>query len=179
MPRITPDLRLTWNPPYQARSELYGQSHIKLLKWRLPGARPGTWGAELPENQYLYIIENANGQPVYAGEADDVRDRFVQRQNALRELGLDPAIVVANYMVRIASVDPSGQLLTAEHWLVRRLVLNDLQNNPRVLQNINLTNKVFTIRSRFAIQNAGSSGNDANRPAYLNRLYRYNPGDTV
>lgn len=136
MPAIT----LTWSAPYTPRSTtpFANAAWIQLLEWRRPPAPPGSL---MPETGGLYVIENPAGQPIYAGQALDLRERFDGRTEVLREFGLAPLVanVVPNHTVRLASVNPKAQLSLAERWLVRRLKLTDNAAALHTLTNILLT----------------------------------------
>lgn len=158
-------ITLTWNANnvFEPHSEQYSSQAdwIYQLIWR---NRNRTL---LPSGAGLYIIENPQVSPVYAGSSDNIRSRFDARTNALRELGLRADAVVPNHRVRLATVNPSAQLDLAEQWLVRILFKRDQNNNQHILQNINLTAQFNAPNDGLTITNSGA------RPDFLNAAYQY------
>jgi hypothetical protein len=167
--KIMPPLPLTlrWYPHYISNAVQHVNGNwINLLQWQ----RSDDHTIKMIRRVGLYVIENPFGSPIYAGKALNLRSRFDSRTDALHNLGLDPAVVVPNHCVRIAILIPNSQFLSlAERWLVRILYREDLTNNdPRILQNIELTRPFNAPIRGLTIKNVG------NRPEYLRATYRYN-----
>ncbi len=121
---------------------------------------------------FLYIIQNQDGVPVYAGQADRLRNRFDARGRVLREFGLNPAEVLAGYTVRTATVAPGAQLNAAERWLVRILYLADQDAEEQTLTNVALT-QAFEATEDLTINNLGTV------PGYLEDQYEYDEGAEI
>lgn len=163
MPAIT----LTWNARIFIPTDgtPYGVNYIYQLELR-------DQDALIPTTPGVYIIENG-GDAIYAGAAQNIRDRFGKRGRVLREFGLVPTLALRDRTVRCATVNPSGQRGLAEQWLVRTLFLNEVQNPPHVLQNIDLTGPFYAPEGGLTITNAGT------RPDDLNLRYVYDEDEEI
>lgn len=164
-----PNITLTWTANlYSPRSEQYGHNDwIFSLKWRRTDN-----DALIPTSAGLYIIHDSDGDVVYAGEADNFRNRFQARADAIQELGLSRSDAVVAHRVKIASVNPANQRALAERWLVRILYIRDQGNMEHLLQNVNLTGQFQAPADGLAIANN-------NRPNYLNANYNYAGGANI
>ncbi len=165
MPAIT----LTWNAgifvPYD--DQPYGDGNlIYVLEMRNQD------NGELPAKPGVYIIENGR-DPIYAGEAQNIRSRFDKRAQVLREFGLVPTLALRDRTVRYATVNPANQRALAEQWLVRTLYLADQEADPHVLQNVELTGQLLAPEDGLTITNAGT------RPSYLNADYTYDGDEEI
>ena len=156
-----PILTLTWRPYYIPVTVDYSPlaTWVKVVQWRrnddnsLITTTPG-----------VYIVEDPFNIPIYAGQADNLRDRFNGRSSTLHELGIVandiPALVFAAASVVINPANYGPRLDWAEAWLVRFLFLRDAAGPARVFQNINLTGPL-------PIPNDGLTVNNVTAPACL------------
>ena len=103
------------------------------MQWRAQGAL-------MPQEGGLYVVEDDQGEPLYAGQSDDLRGRFDGRSAALHELSVTEAdLPIQVRIATVSSAEPSWpweRIALAERWLVRALRRRDQRN---MLQNINLT----------------------------------------
>lgn len=157
-----PNITLTWQPTFVSHGAPYpGAPYIIYLEWRRNDNN-----SLLPQSSsYVYVVENPEGSPVYAGKAKNARGRFNNRANALHELGLHPVDAVSDHIVRIASVNPGSELAWAEKWLVRYLYCKDQQNTTKILQNINLTQSFQAPPGGLTITN--QANRNTTLPVYL------------
>ncbi len=100
----------------------------------------------MPEKpQGLYIIQNTQNSPIYAGKSKNIRERFGKRSKVLTEYKVSVESTLDDYSVWLTSVVSKppqypDKITYGERWVVRFLVLLDERdNNPRLLQNILLT----------------------------------------
>jgi hypothetical protein len=131
-------LTLQWSGPYTALdTQPYfiganAAAWINLVEWQLGGIPPTTGSG-------VYIIENAVGQPVYAGRATNVKSRFDGRNAALHDYFITSAAAMPTHRVWWASVASVPGWLTrvvrAEQWLVRYLYRWDQLQAVQRLQN--------------------------------------------
>ena len=163
-----PNITLTWSTTlYVPTAVQYGVNNwIFTVKWRRGD------NTQLPEGARLYIIQNSDGHPIYAGQADDARSRFNARADALRQLGIAQNADALSHRVDIASINPAARINLAEQWLVRILYLRDHTAPPYLLQNVNLTNP-------FDAPDDGLTVTNNNRPGYLNANYDYMGGEQI
>ncbi|HUI30578.1 MAG TPA: GIY-YIG nuclease family protein [Candidatus Acidoferrales bacterium] len=165
-----PNITLTWTASlYSPRAEQYGDNDwIFSLKWRRTDN-----DTLITRNAGLYIIQDSDGDVVYAGKADNFRNRFEDRADAVQELGLSRDDAVLGHRVKIATVNPGLQLSLAEQWLIRILYIRDQANMEHLLQNINLTGQFQAPADGLTITN------NNNRPNYLNANYNYAGGANI
>lgn len=165
MPAIT----LTWNARiFTPRDGTpYGVDYIYALE-----LRDQINDELIPTSAGLYIIQNGVN-PIYAGEAINIRDRFNKRGRVLREFGLRPTVALQGRRVRYATVNPSRERALAEQWLVRTLHLTDQGNHPHVLQNVELIGEFLAPEDGLTITNAGT------RPNYLDAQYVYDDDEEI
>ncbi|AFE07160.1 hypothetical protein COCOR_06840 [Corallococcus coralloides DSM 2259] len=164
-----PVITLTWNAGIftpQDATPYVNHGHIYALQLRdgnnnLISNGPG-----------LYIIEN-NANVIYAGESSNIRNRFNNRGDTLREFGLQPTVALANHTVRYATTNPVGRRELAETWLIRILYLRDQALAQQFLQNVEKTGSFNAPGDGLTINNVGT------RPAYLNAQYVYNAGAQI
>ena len=177
-----PAIQLTWSALFLPQvATPYGNAlWIQLLEWRRP---PGPPGVKLPETAGLYVIENPAGQPVYAGRALDIRERFDGRTDVLSEFGLAPlaANVVPTHVVRLASVNPRNEIPLAENWLIRSLKLADAAAANHTLTNIALTGPMVMPNDPVGLQiaNVPSAVGGAALPPYYGPNYAYAPNSVL
>ncbi len=164
-----PNITLTWSPRLYVPGDVqYGDNDwIYFVQWRR-----GDNNAELPTGSGLYIIQNSDGNPIYAGQATNFRKRFHTRSDVLQDLGIAREATSLAHRVDMATVNPSAQLNLAERWLVRSLYVADQANMEHILQNVLLT-------GQFQAPAGGLDITNTNSPAYLNANYNYAAGTNI
>ena len=164
-----PNITLTWSTRLYVPADVqYGDNDwIYYVQWRR-----GDTNAQLPTGSGLYIVQNAAGNPIYAGQAGNIRSRFQSRSDVLQDLGIAREATALAHRVDMATVNPSAQLNLAERWLVRTLYVADQANMVHILQNVQLT-------GQFQAPADGLDITNNNRPAYLNDNYPYAGGANI
>ena len=164
-----PNITLTWSPSLYVPADVqYGiYDWIFYVQWRRSDN-----DAQLPTGSGLYIVQNAAGDPIYAGQATNFRSRFHSRSDVLQDLGIAREATALAHRVDRATVNPANQLNLAERWLVRTLYLADQAKMTQILQNVLLT-------VPFQAPADGLDITNNNRPAYLNEDYSYAGGANI
>ncbi len=146
------DITLTWGSIYYPVDAQYGtNAWINEIQWRTSQANGKTL---IPTGAGLYVIEDSAQTVLYAGQAQNFRERFDGRSDVFRDFDLRKKSI-KDISIYICKVAPRGTLSLAERWLVRILYLRDAGLNPRTLQNINLTVPFFAPESGLTIENTG------------------------
>lgn len=139
---------------------------VNVIKWRKADE------TLLSASTGLYVIEDAAGEPVYAGQAESAQGRFNGRSEALRSLNVR-ALALGGLRLRRTGVtsnrrpDPA-RIDLAERWLVRALFLREAAIHR--LQNIKLLNAFEAPNDGLTIifLTAAAPGYVKNSPGYGN-----------
>jgi hypothetical protein len=183
-----PILTLSWQMDlyFPVDEQLSAQMNwVNVIKWRKAN------GTLLSASTGLYVIEDAAGGPVYAGQAESMQGRFNGRSDALRSLNVR-AGALGGLRLRRTGVtsnryaDPT-RIGLAERWLVRALFRREGANHQ--LQNITLLNAFEAPNDGLTIifLTAAAPGYVKNSPGYGNFAapyadysgYIYEPNEMV
>ncbi len=164
-----PIINITWNPnniytPHDS-SPYGGHPHINQIQWRNGNNNP------MPTTAGLYVISEA-ANLLYAGKADNWRDRFKSRSDALRNLNVRSASLPGR-AATLGSVNPVAQIDLAERWLIRILYIRDQGLANPILQNVEKTIPFDAPAGGLTINNLNTP------PAYLNAQYVYAAGAQI
>jgi hypothetical protein len=193
-----PTLTLQWQGPYGPVDQQWSRyAWILDVHWRKQpntGQFPG--GNLITQDSGIYIIENGAGEPVYAGQTENLRDRFDGRSSVLHELSLRSASL-NGYSVWVSPVwaNPPGYTIAidrAEHWLIRYLSRRERGHPAQYLQNKKLTDTFRLPRTVEGLTitwpdvpngRLGYLSDDPRTPGYMRPQggprYYYAPGDSV
>lgn len=100
---------LRWEGPFRF------SSRVRALFTRLPRAM------DLRRDGGIYIVERADGQPIYVGKADVFAKRLGARKEVLRQM----AVPLAEYRVWLGRAEPAARhVLTGLEHVVLRAIVN-------------------------------------------------------
>ena len=162
------DITLDWLDPLNSSTGQYSSDYswVYQVNW-------GTTTATVPQDPGIYVIQNNNGEPVYAGKAKaGLAKRFNLRTKSLREyeLSTQASDPVAGYTLYLATTR-TDQIRKAEKWLIRFLRVADDNNTNHVLQNIKDTKSKLRVNKGDTL----SITHDGNLPPFFRQtVYTYN-----